>query len=751
MPATNAHNIAGKSSMSKVYLHIGLPKTGTTAIQAYLDLASEQLRKSNIIYIDTQLACNFSLSLLAKHTDREYSTAQQFFYKSRFSLAGIFPIDENYTYPEIQRRYFHDMEQMLSQKASSYIISSEFLSLADTAGIASAHFARELKKIFSGKDVYIICYLRSPEKLLASFYKEVVKGGHCAVREQLANLALSSAGDPQRSWIFSECIQNLVEKRIPVFSPESVLGFYADIFGREKILLRTYNEDKQFDIIDDFLSIFSLRKDSALLPPATVNKSLSSRMASYRIAYGQDGSPQSSDISSHAILAETALQSLGKLSPETIRHIQQSAENIRREYAVDLPFHPEMVARNLQSDIPEFEVFVCSALGKLARQNNEILTRLRPVASPAVDFTRWQCPVFSSPAPSGDIYADHARHIFESRWFTSRGPYVQRLEHSLENYLQVPYVTTFANDSLMWMLLLRSEQLQGKNVALSPCMSPRLLTALRWQQCNPVFIDLDPETLTMSARALYDACQKQKIAAVILHYPLTGWKDMLPLHDFCRQNDILCILDASGSFGSTLNGRSLLDFGDYALCSLHASQIFHTAEGGFIVSRSSQKRNRLECLRSGGQATPDEHVCYGINAHMSELHAAFGLSLLPLVEEGIAQRHKHSLYYSSRLAGLPVTLPASNDAVRSNNAVYPVLLPSADTAREVMQRLARKDIFPRLPYLPLLTQLPYLEAQYRTECPVAADIASRLVHLPLFDAIPQARLDSIIQTLSAIA
>lgn len=79
--------------MSKRYLHIGLPKTGTTAIQAYRDLGAKQLREDEIIYIDTRLSCNFALSLLAMHAVRPDSIAQQFF------INRIFPwLHRSYTF-----------------------------------------------------------------------------------------------------------------------------------------------------------------------------------------------------------------------------------------------------------------------------------------------------------------------------------------------------------------------------------------------------------------------------------------------------------------------------------------------------------------------------------------------------------------------------------------------------------------------------------------------------------------------------
>lgn len=733
--------------MQKIYIHIGLPKTGTTALQAYLSKAEAQLKQKKIHYITTELTLNFCLSVLARYTHLD-KNFESLFFKDATSIAGTFHMSKTYSSINIQKKYFLAMQENIKNN-DTIILSSEFFSYMTSSGLASADLATFLKHFFADKDVFIVCYLRTPEKIIASLYKEFIKEGYCNIKEEMANLAFITQ-DSSKEWLFSDCIQNLKKNQFAVFSPQTILDFYAEIFGKGKIITRVYKEES-FDIIDDFLSLFSLKKNIKYLPTTPVNTSLSTAMANYRVAYGDDASSQHTDIASHALLAKIALQSLGKLPPALVDDIQHNYNLLYKNYNIKLAFEHEKLQTMLQSQVSDFETFVCSALGKLSKQNNEILRQLKPIASPPADYIQGDCPTFSSPIPDRKSYAEHLEQILASRWLTSCGPYVRQLEQALENTLRLPFVTLCANDTIMLLLLLYSENLQGKRIALSPCMPPRLLSALRWTYCHPVFIDLDPHTLSPSLTSLQHAFQHTDIAAAIIHPSLGGTDEQLDkIYHLCHQHGVLCILEGSDSFGVQREGRSILNFGDYAICSLHASHIFHTAEGGLIVSHTTQNKNRLELLRSSG-SQDGIFTCYGINGHMSELHAALGLSLLPLLDEGIVKRKQCASYYDSNLKNISASLFARRMSdVQSNYAQYPCIFPTASAAQYASDRLAREGIFLRQPYSPLLNQLSYLEEAYSKSCPIAEDIAARLLHLPLFDDLPIQRQETVIHIVNEL-
>lgn len=733
--------------MSRIYIHIGLPKTGTTAIQHYLQEHRGILEDTDIHYIDTNLSMPVTACLLAASIHESSRVADTVHYrKNEYLLGGVVPLSHGYFDESIQKKYFAAIKKELhDNKNKICIFSCEFLSFAGMCGVDKKEFTTLFSDIFANQIINIISYIRRLDRSIISIYKEIIKSGLATpLQDRLSNYARPTTEE----YLFPNRIKKLIQANHPNCTPEIPLQLYSGLVGKNNIILREYKEDPDFDIIDDFLSLFSLKKEETQRRE-NINISLTNKLASCRLAYGGDTSTFDEDIASRAIISSATLDNVGKIEASAQLAIQKSIHTLQE----DFHFYQEPVSSDIRegivSPLSEFETFICAALGKISKQNNQLLDMLHQATSPASDFHSGRCPLFSSPGVSAKKYAEQTEQIIASRWFTSRGPYVKELESSLEVFLQVPFATLCANDSLMWMMLLHAENLQGKRIILSPCMPPKLLAALRWCRCHPMFIDIDKSTFSLSKDMLYQTLRQGAADAVILHHSIMDWHDISPLQDICRQHGILSILDATGAFGSTIGGKSLLDFGEYAVCSLHASQIFHTAEGGLIISRSTRARNRLEAIRSGGQSGPI-HLCYGINGHMSELHGAFGLSLLPYVMQGIEIRKRHAEYYRLHLADSKVRTPHYSTNFISNYATYPVLFSDAETAKTAMERLIMLNIYPRYPYNPILTQLPYLENQYYRDCPTALDISRRLLHLPIFTEIPEERLHEIVATLATI-
>ena len=747
LPSPLRRVAAEDSVMKKIFIHIGLPKTGTTAIQTYLDSHKEELKNCGYDCIPIDMCHNFALSLLAQSINLDAHSAKKR-KKNTLYFCDVFSLSEEYLKSHLNSSYINNIKCFIEKSAAEkIIISSEFFSYASAYDISQENFHKMLLHALPDTDTKFICYVRNIDEMAASFYKELVKEGVNAIQEQNSNLLYI----PDTEWIFQNYISGLANGQFSNLVPDTVLNLYAKIGGKKNVVIRKYGDrDSGFDVVADFLSIFSLQKQKNFQKNIPINPSLTKEIAAYRIAYGRDDSPSSEDVGFRSCLARMALNCLGEVDEQTAARLEESAAALRDQYGVDCSFSADALQKRLRAPVSDFELFVCTALGKLSKQNNALLRRFdqQTTAAPPASLPENSiCNSFSSPLPDKYTYQSHINKIFDSRWLTSRGPYVQALEHALSDFLQVPHVLCCANDSLMLMLVLELENLAGKKIALSPCAAPRILSVLRWLHCEPVFVDIDEQNLGMSALALEETLiQEQDIAAVIASHAFGICCNVEELSRCCQQHGATLIFDAGDAFAATLQGRSLLDFGDYTVCSLHASHIFHTIEGGCIVSHSAQAQKKLEQLRSSGQNGP-AHTCYGINAHMSELHASFGLSLLPSVSAGIQHRAAMKAFYDENIlhsAG-NIRVPAHTLYFQGNNACYPIIMPDISAINAAVQQLNSKNIFPRRPFPPLLTQLPYLESELYRLCPIAEEISPRILCLPIFDELPHQRLQTIIE------
>lgn len=355
--------------------------------------------------------------------------------------------------------------------------------------------------------------------------------------------------------------------------------------------------------------------------------------------------------------------------------------------------------------------------------------------------------VTRSPLPPLAEYLRCVEDIFATRRLTNNQTYVHRLEESLGCFLKLPHVSLCVNGTAALQLALRLSGLAGKKVVTTPFTYVATLSALLWEGCTPVFADIDPDTLCLAPEAVEEALDVHPDVAGLLPVHVYGNAcDVDRLERLCIERGLTCMYDAAHAFGSTLNGHSLLEFGNYAACSFHATKLFHTVEGGCLVTHNIEDQRRVELLRAFGHIG-DEHLTLGINAKMSELHAAMGLCLLPLLAENIRLREEICTRYDALLTSTAargrLRRPRLASGLSYNYAYYPIIFEDETQLLRVKTALEAKHIHPRRYFYPALTELSYLPPVSRVRCPQAEDLARRVLCLPLYAELTPEQVENI--------
>jgi dTDP-4-amino-4,6-dideoxygalactose transaminase len=286
---------------------------------------------------------------------------------------------------------------------------------------------------------------------------------------------------------------------------------------------------------------------------------------------------------------------------------------------------------------------------------------------------------------------------------------------------------------------LRASGLTGKKVITTPFSYVATVSALLWEGCTPVFADIDEETLCLDPHAVSEKITPD-VAGVLPVHIYGNACDVDTFGALAKDAHLTLIYDGAQCFGSAYKGKSVLDYGDYAACSFHATKIFHTVEGGGVVAHSPEAMKALTLLRAFGHRG-DTHYRLGINAKLSELHAAMGLSLLGGVESRIAAYAKVRAAYDALLPPHGLRRLVLREGLKYNQAYYPVIFDDEKTLLRAMERLNAENIFPRRYFYPALNTLPYLKETQT--CPVAESISRRVLCLPLYPRLEDANVERI--------
>lgn len=356
--------------------------------------------------------------------------------------------------------------------------------------------------------------------------------------------------------------------------------------------------------------------------------------------------------------------------------------------------------------------------------------------------------------PPFEEYVETLKGIWERNWLTNQGPLVQEFEQKLQVYHQLSMpVHCVANGSLGLQIALKALGVKGE-VVTTPFSYVATTACPLWEGCTVKFADIEPDTLTIDPVAVETAITPQTEAILATHV-FGNPCDCEALEAIAKKHGIALIFDAAHAFGVTYNGKSILEYGDASMVSLHATKLMHSVEGGFIVAKDHTVSEKMEWMRRFGHKGQEEFHGVGMNAKMSELHAAMGLCNLNHLEKILENRKAICDAYdqvffssSSSVIGHQLSSMVYRDGGSRNFAYYPVLFESERELLDAVARLELKGIFPRRYFYPALNQVDELGLVDCGES-ISLDVADRILCLPLADRMEKKDLSIIIEALQS--
>jgi dTDP-4-amino-4,6-dideoxygalactose transaminase len=217
-----------------------------------------------------------------------------------------------------------------------------------------------------------------------------------------------------------------------------------------------------------------------------------------------------------------------------------------------------------------------------------------------------------------------------------------------------------------------------------------------------------------------------------------------------RSAGIPVVFDAAHAFGATHQGRAVGGFGSAEVFSLSPTKPLVAGEGGLVTSNDGDLAERVRFGRDYGNPGDYDARFAGLNARMSELHAAVALESLTELDVHLARRRQLAELYRGLLASLPGLAVQRVDPVAEST--YKDLTVVVDESRfgvardDVVGCLAAEGIDTRRYFWPPV----HRQRAYRTlppvELPATDWLAARVVSLPLWRDLT----DDDIRTISTV-
>lgn len=342
--------------------------------------------------------------------------------------------------------------------------------------------------------------------------------------------------------------------------------------------------------------------------------------------------------------------------------------------------------------------------------------------------------LFTKPfLPPISEYNELIAEIWDRNWLTNDGPLVKRFEREVAEYLGVEYFHFLGNGTLALQVAIKALKLSGE-IITTPFSYVATTSSIVWENCTPVFVDIDQRTLNIDPK-LIEAKISEKTTAILATHVFGNPCQIDEIDKIAKKNNLKVIYDAAHCFGTKYQGSSVMNFGDISTLSLHATKLFHTVEGGAIVSNDSTVSRVIPFLRNFGHDGPQKFNGLGINAKNSEFHAAMGLVNLKFADEILSSRESsYKRYQNAFQDSGRVNLQQLNPTANVNYSYFPLVFESEALLEKVEKALIDHSIFARRYFNPSLNQLDYCGGQV---CPVSEDVSRRVLCLPMYHTMSE--------------
>ena len=337
-------------------------------------------------------------------------------------------------------------------------------------------------------------------------------------------------------------------------------------------------------------------------------------------------------------------------------------------------------------------------------------------------------PVTKPFLPPQQVYQSYLDGIWKRNWLTNMGPLASDLELRLKETLKVNHLLFVTNGTVALQIAIKALDLKGE-IITTPFSFVATTSSIVWENCTPVFVDIDEASLNIDANKI-EAAITENTSAILATHVYGNPCEVEKIEEIAKKHNLKVIYDAAHAFGVEVKGKSVFEYGDISTCSLHATKLYHSIEGGLLITKDPALLKKLAYMRNFGFDGPENFAELGINGKNSEFHAAMGLANLKYLDLNHKKRMELTERYDDKLRNLKARRPTWHSASKNNYAYYPILFESEELMLKCIDLLKLNEVFTRRYFYPSLSKsLSYLSPR---ELPVTENIASRVLCLPLY-------------------
>ena len=366
----------------------------------------------------------------------------------------------------------------------------------------------------------------------------------------------------------------------------------------------------------------------------------------------------------------------------------------------------------------------------------------------------------------------YIKECLDTNWVSSVGPFVDRFERELADYVGTKYaVATCNGTAALHIALLVAGVQPDDEVLVSTLTFIAPANAIRYVGAWPVFMDAEPDYWQMDPQKvvyfleqecrwdsgeLRNKATGRRISAILPVHILGHPVDMDPILEVARRYNLVVIEDATESLSAKYKGRMVGHLGDIACFSFNGNKIITTGGGGMIVTDNEAWAHKAKYLTTQAKDDPAEYIHneIGYNYRLTNIQAAMGCAQLEQLDDHIAAKRRIAATYTETLQDVRGITPMREASwAYSIFWMYTILVDETKygvSSRALLHKLGEAGIQTRPLWQPMHSSPVYANLK-RRDCPVANKLYRDALSLPCSVNCSLMQIQEVVNSIRCVA
>ena len=326
------------------------------------------------------------------------------------------------------------------------------------------------------------------------------------------------------------------------------------------------------------------------------------------------------------------------------------------------------------------------------------------------------------------------------------GKYCELFEKKFAEYCGAKYCVGCGNGLDAIVLALKALEIKEDDEVIVPAHT-YIATALavNYVGAKLVFVDSSLEYYLLDTSKIEDKITEKTKAIIVVHlYGQTV--DMDPVIKIAKKYKLKIIEDSAQAHGATYKGKKTGNLGDIAAFSFYPGKNLGAfGDAGAVVTNDYELAQKVRALGNYGSLEKYKHIFKGVNSRLDEIQAAILYTKLPHLDKWNAERNKVAEKYLKGITNKKVVLPKID---KFNNHIWHIFAVRVKNRIEFIKYLNENNISTNIHYPTAIHKQKAYEELSELNLPVAEQIASEIVSLPMFYGITEEQINYVIKIIN---